>query len=167
MQHLPARTFTILLTAAILLAGATLPARSLDLPPGTWWENPRLVDHLQLTKEQRENISDLVYQHAHRMIDLNAAVERAKLALEKQVDQNGLDPDAVRQAFSTFQKARHMLENERFEMFLAVRQILAPDQWERLVGLRDRLDQMRQRRSLSGEHQRRQDRRLPPAAGSR
>jgi Spy/CpxP family protein refolding chaperone len=167
MQHLPARTLTMLLTATILLTGAVLPAGSLDLPPGTWWENPRLVDYIRLTKEQQERIGDLVYRHAQRMIDLNAGVEKAKLALENQVDQSELDPEAVRNSFAAFQKARHMLESERFEMLLSVRQILAPEQWERLTGLRERLDQSRQRQARPGGYPGRQDRRPPPGAGFR
>lgn len=166
MRFLPMQTLTILLSAAFLIAPAVLPAQTLDLPPGKWWEIPRLVQHIQLTKEQQGRIGDLVYQSAQRMIDLNAGVERAKLALEKEVDQNDFDPDGVRAAFAAFQKARHQLENERFEMLLSVRQVLTPEQWNRLAGLRDRLDQSRQRRMRPGDSPGAPDRR-PPGAGPR
>ncbi len=164
MRFLPMHTLTSLLLTAFLIMSAVLSAQTLDLPPGKWWEIPRLVEHIQLTKEQQEHIGDLVYQSAQRMIDLNAGVQRTKLTLEKEVDRTNFDPDAVRAAFATFQKARHQLENERFEMLLSVRQVLTPEQWGRLAGLRDRLDQSRQRRKRPGEFPGAPDRR-PTGAG--
>ena len=154
----------LLFALAILLTTAALPARTFALPPGKWWETPRLVEYIQLTPEQRTQIGDLVYNHAQRMIDLNAGVERTKLALQRQVDLDELDPNAVRKAFSAFQDARRRLEDDRFEMLLAVRQLLTREQWDRLVGLRERLEQSRQRRARPGEPPGPRERR-PPGPG--
>lgn len=139
------RTILTIVIGAIS-ALAVAPAGAVDLPPGRWWENERLVRHLQLTSEQQQSIQDLVYDHAQRMIDLNAAVERTKLDLERTTKAERLDVDATRAAFAAFQQARTNLERERFEMLLAVRQILTDAQWQELLSLRERLENLRRHR---------------------
>jgi hypothetical protein len=57
---------------AMLLMSEWLAASDFDLPAGRWWENERLIERIALTPDQRQQINDLVYDHAHRMIDLNA-----------------------------------------------------------------------------------------------
>ncbi len=131
---------------------STLPAaaRDFNLPPGKWWENDRIVDHLKLTGEQQARIKDLVYDHATRMIDLNAGLEKAKLALENRVEQQEFDAAEVRKTFVTFSEARRLLEAERFEMLLSVREVLTHEQWEKLLSLRERIEHMRKRRDGPG-----------------
>jgi Spy/CpxP family protein refolding chaperone len=128
-----------------LAVAATVSAQDLRIPPGKWWENPRLVERLRLTPEQQETIRDLVLEHARRMIDLNADVKRAELDLAERVDREPLDPKAVRAAFAVLQTARQRLEAERFELLLGVRQAVTPEQWDELErirrDLRERLEQ--------------------------
>jgi Spy/CpxP family protein refolding chaperone len=125
--------------AALLVVGAAA-TQDLKLPPGRWWENPRLVEEIGLSEAQREEIRDLVYQHVRRMVGLKADVERASIDLKERVDREALDVEAVRAAYEAFQKARMRLERERFELLLAVRQVFTVGQWERLDRLRDRAD---------------------------
>ena len=147
------RTLIVLFTLGALVL-STLPAaaRDYNLPPGKWWENDRIVAHLKLTGEQQVRIKDLVYDHATRMIDLNAGLEKAKLALENQVEQQEFDAVEVRKAFGAFQETRRLLESERFEMLLSVRQVLTHEQWEKMLSLRERIEQMRTRRDGPGAH---------------
>jgi len=158
MRH----TLILLATlGAMLLTALPITARDYNLPPGKWWENDRIVTHLGLTADQQGLIKDLVYGHATRMIDLNAALEKSKLALENQVDQEVFDPKAIRQFFAQFQEARRLLESERFEMLLSVRQVVTHVQWEKMLSLRERLEHMRQRPDGPRPGHR------PPANGSR
>lgn len=135
---------------ALMLSIQPAAAGNHDLPPGKWWENDRIVAHLHLTADQQTRIKDMVYGHATRMIDLNAGLEKANLALENQVEQQEFDPAVVRKAFATFQEARRLLEAERFEMLLSVRQVLTHEQWKTMVSLKERLDHIRQRRDGPG-----------------
>ena len=142
MRH----TLILLITlGALVLSALPTTAQGYNLPPGKWWENDRIVAHLELTANQKVLIKDLVYEHVTHMIDLNAAVEKAKLALENQVEQENFDPKAIRQFFAHFQEARRLLESERFEMLLSVRQVMTHEQWEKILSLRERLEQRRQR----------------------
>ncbi len=140
------RNLIVLFTLGALVL-STLPAaaQNYNLPPGKWWENDRIVDHLKLTGEQQARIKDLVYDHATRMIDLNAGLEKAKLAMENQVEQQKFDAAEVRKTFLKFSDARRLLEAERFEMLLSVRGVLTYEQWEKVLSLRERIENNRQR----------------------
>jgi len=131
----------------VLVAAATaVGAADFNLPHGKWWENERVVQRIGLTEEQRVAISDLVYQHALKMIDLNAGLKKAEFELGDLVDRDEFDPTAVRKSFGAFQAAKDKLENERFEMLLAVRGELNSDQWRSLLEIRRHLEQMRENR---------------------
>jgi Spy/CpxP family protein refolding chaperone len=132
----------------LLAAAAPLAAAELGLPQGKWWENERLAQRLQLTAEQQSKIRSLVYEHALRMVDLGAAVKRAELEMAEQVQRPSFDADKIRAAFATFQKARMALERERFEMLLAVREVLSGQQWQKIQEIQK---EVRRRRELAGD----------------
>jgi hypothetical protein len=136
-------TRRVTMTLLILVLGAGLAAAELNIPPGRWWENPRVVERIHLSESQQTAIRGLVVEHARRMIDLNADVKRAELDLAELVDRDELVPDQVRQAFAALQKARQRLENERFELLLAVRQSLTRAQWRELDRMRQEFIQRR------------------------
>jgi Spy/CpxP family protein refolding chaperone len=120
-----------------LIVASPLLAWGPDLSPGRWWENPQLVERLELTVEQRELIRDRVFEHARAMIDLDADVKRSELQLQQLGEEQELRINELRAAFAVFQTARHRLEAERFEMLLSVAQLLTPAQREKLKQLRE------------------------------
>jgi Spy/CpxP family protein refolding chaperone len=143
----------MLMIIAVIAVAGPLAANDFDLPPGKWWESPRMVDHIGLTDEQQDQIRGIVFQHARRMIDLKADVDKAGLDLAESVDQRDFDPAPVRAAYAVFQTARHKLENERFEMLLEVRLVLTYEQWEKIEEIKQRMKQNRppqQRRPGAG-----------------
>ena len=127
----------------VLAAVGPVAAQDFDLPPGRWWEDQRVVDHVGITEEQQAQIREVVYERARHMIDLKATVEKAGLDLRASVDQQEFDPAPVRDAFARFQTARHKLENERFEMLLEVRQLLSYEQWQKIEEIKRRMKQNR------------------------
>jgi Spy/CpxP family protein refolding chaperone len=132
-----------LVIIAILAVAGPLAADEFELPPGKWWENPRMAEHIGLTDEQQDQIRGIVFQHARRMIDLKAEVDKAGLDLAESVDQQEFDPAPVRAAYAVFQTARHKLENERFEMLLEVRLVLTYEQWQKIEDIKQRMRQNR------------------------
>ena len=68
------------------------------------------------------------------------------------VNREAFDEQAVRASYAAFQTARHKLENERFEMLVAVRMVLTSEQWQKMQDLRQRVRQYRgqQRRPRRG-----------------
>ena len=138
---------TIVMIIIVSLATvAPLAANDFDLPPGKWWEDPRVASRVGITEEQQGQIRNVVFAHARRMIDLKADVEKAGLDLAGSVDQKVFDPAPVRAAYAVFQTARQKLENERFEMLLEVRQVLTYEQWQKIEEIKRRMKQMRSQR---------------------
>ena len=134
---------TLMIAAILVMAAPLVGANEFDLPPGKWWENPRLVDHIGLSDDQQGQIREIVYAYAKRMIDLKADVDKAGVDLATTVDQQEFDPAPVRAAYAVFQTARHKLENERFEMLLEVRQVLTYEQWRKIEEMKQRVRQNR------------------------
>jgi Spy/CpxP family protein refolding chaperone len=126
----------LLLTILAVASAISSFATDLDLPPGRWWEDERLGARIGLSDEQRAEIRELVYEHARRMIDLTAAVRRNELELARVVEPPGFDAAAARRAFGGLQEARRALEDQRFEMLLAVRGVLTAEQWVMIQELR-------------------------------
>jgi Spy/CpxP family protein refolding chaperone len=128
------KRLTIVLLAMIISAPAW--ASDFNLPRGKWWENPQLVERINLSAEQQEGIRTLVVAHARRMIDLTAEVKRTELDLRELADRPSFDPQEVRAAYSRFQQARQVLDSERFELLLSIRQLLSSEQWQELIAMR-------------------------------
>jgi Spy/CpxP family protein refolding chaperone len=129
----------------LLAAGAAFSQGDFGLPPGSWWENERLVARIGLTAQQRDEIKQLVYQHAHRMIGLNADVKRAELELAATVQPADFAAGAARKAFVNLQNARRGLEVERFEMLLSIRDVLTAEQWIQIQEIRREFRRNRER----------------------
>jgi len=136
----------MMMIVVLLAAAATTGAADFNLPQGKWWENERVVQRIGLTEDQQAAISELVYQHALKMIDLNAGLKKAEFELGDLVDRDEFDTAAIRKAFSAFQAARQKLENQRFEMLLAVRGELTSEQWRSLLEIRRHLERLRENR---------------------
>jgi Spy/CpxP family protein refolding chaperone len=154
---------TLMIAAILLMAAQLAGANEFDLPPGKWWENPRLVEHIALSEEQQGQIREIVYAYAKRMIDLKADVDKAGVDLATTVDQQEFDPAPVRAAYAVFQTARHKLENERFEMLLEVRQVLTYEQWRKIEEMKQRIKQSRgQQRPQGAPGMRGEGGRRPP-----
>ena len=145
----------IVLIVLILLSVGFVGAQEFNLPPGKWWDNERLATHIGLTEAQREQIRTLVYEHAHRMIDLNAGVKKAELELANLVAKSDFDSAVARAAFSELQEGRQALEMERFEMLLAVRGVLSDQQWQQIQDIRRQLRRGREQNGPPGQRPRR------------
>ncbi len=144
-----------IMTVVLILASVGIArAQEFNLPPGKWWENERLATHIGLTEAQREQIQTLVYEHAHRMIDLNANIKKAELELANLVANSDFEAAAARSAFAGLQHGRRALESERFEMLLAVRGVLTSEQWQAIQEVRRRIRQNREQDGPGGQRPR-------------
>lgn len=146
-----------LAAAALLLMGAGVQAQGLGVPPGKWWERPRVVEELGITSEQKQRLEAVTYQSARAMIDLKSAVDKAELDLRVAGDGEPFDPRSARQAFVALQQARQRLETERFELLIKVREVLTREQWQQLREMTQALRERIKERRPDG----------PPAAGNR
>lgn len=119
---------------AVTVAGS-LTAQPLIVPPGRWWERPRIAAELGLSEQQRRSLDGVALAHAKTMVDLKAEVEKRELDLRAAASDEPFDAKPVREAFAALQQRRMLLEQERFELLLKVREVLSAEQWRKLAGL--------------------------------
>ncbi len=122
----------VALAGAVAMVGSAW-AQPMVVPPGRWWERPRIAAELGLTAEQRKTLDAVALEHARTMVDLKADVEKAELDLRVAADGEPFAAKKVREAFSALLQRRTRLEQERFELLLRVRETLAGEQWKKLT----------------------------------
>jgi protein CpxP len=110
---------------------------------GRWWNNPRIVDRLKLTDDQRKQFDQILLQHRETLIDLHANLEKAELALEPLVRNDQPNESAILAQIDKVAQARAELEKANARYLLALRSKLTPDQWKMVQQFRENREQMR------------------------
>ena len=78
-----------------------------------------------------------------KLIDLKADLEKKQLALQSSMDDQAADRKIVEKQVEAVENARAELQKTRALMILDMKQVLKPEQWERL---RQMQQEMRERR---------------------
>jgi len=110
---------------------------------GKWWNNPQIVEKLQLTEDQRKGMDAILQQHREKLIDLRANLEKSELALEPMMGEDQPNESAVFQQIDKVAQARAELEKANARFLFALRSKLTPDQWKQVQELRGNLRMMR------------------------
>lgn len=103
---------------------------------GRWWNNPRMIDRLKLTDDQRKAMDQILYQHREKLIDLQANLQRAELAMEPLMGADQPDRAAIEAQIDKIVAARADLEKANSLFLLDIRLKLTPDQWKQLKDMR-------------------------------
>jgi periplasmic protein CpxP/Spy len=103
---------------------------------GRWWNNPRVVDRLKLTDDQRKAFDQILLQHRETLIDLHANLAKAELALEPLVGADQPNESAILSQIDKVAQARAELEKANARYLLALRSKLTPDQWKQVQAFR-------------------------------
>jgi Spy/CpxP family protein refolding chaperone len=136
----------IAIAVAVLLAAGAARAQAGGpdpAPEGKWWKNPRVVREIGLTEPQTTKLEAIFRRTKPALIDLRADLEKKQFALQTLMDGPSVDPQEASRRIDEVEKARAKLAKSRAMMFVEFRQILTPQQFEKLQGLRL---QMRERR---------------------
>lgn len=99
---------------------------------GRWWNNPRMIERLKLTDDQRKAMDQILYQHREKLIDLQANLERADLAMQPLMSADQPDRAAIAAQIDKVVAARAELEKANSLFLLDIRLKLTPDQWKQL-----------------------------------
>jgi Spy/CpxP family protein refolding chaperone len=91
---------------------------------------------LGLDADQRKAITDAVYQANSAKVDIDARVEKARLELRHLLGADTLDEKAVTKAVDALNAAEGDLRRNRVALILAVRKSVTPEQWQKLVEMR-------------------------------
>ena len=141
-----------LVLAAAIGALAAWSAASAQAFDGKWWKNPRVAAQLNLTPEQTGEIEKIFVRSRPRLIDLRADLEKKQLDLQVAMEDKTADRSAVEKKIEALETARASLQKTRALMLLDMKQVLKPDQWNRLV----QTQQERRERMQERIHERRQ-----------
>jgi len=136
---------------AALACPVALSGQELD---GKWWKHPRVTQELNLTPEQSSEIEKIFVKSRPKLIDLRADLEKKQLALQVAMEDKTADRAAVEKKIEEVETARASLQKTRAMMLLDMKQVLKPDQWEKLLSKqeerRERMQERRQRMREGG-----------------
>ena len=104
---------------------------------GRWWNNPKVVERLKLTDEQRKSMDDTLLAHRETLIDLRASLEKAELGLEPLMKDDQPNEARILAGIDKVAQARAELEKANARFLLAIRGKLTPEQWKQLQAARD------------------------------
>ncbi|HUV68822.1 MAG TPA: Spy/CpxP family protein refolding chaperone [Terracidiphilus sp.] len=116
---------------------------ALDGGRRSWWNNPRIVERLKLTDDQRKAMDGIMQQHRVKLIDLHANLDKAELAMQPLMSADTPDDAAITAQIDKIIQARGDLERANSLFLLAIRDKLTPDQWKQVQAFRDNRDMRR------------------------
>ena len=139
-------------SAALLgiLLSAVLAGQGID---GKWWKRPRIARELQLSADQAGELEKIFSRSKPKLIDLRADLEKKQFAYDQAMLGENVDRKAIETMIEAREGARAALQKELSLMELDMKQILTPEQRERLVRMREagRIQQQERRRRMREE----------------
>jgi Spy/CpxP family protein refolding chaperone len=99
---------------------------------GRWWNNPKVVDKLKLTDDQRKAMDSTYMEHRESLIDLHASLQKAELEMEPLMSQDQPNESQILAQIDKVASARAELEKANARFLLAIRGKLTADQWKQL-----------------------------------
>jgi periplasmic protein CpxP/Spy len=99
---------------------------------GQFWNNPNLVTKLALTDDQRKAMDGILQDHRLKLIDLQATLQKAELAMGPLMKADTPDRAAIEAQIDRVVTARGELEKANARFLLDIRMQLKPDQWKQL-----------------------------------
>lgn len=129
-----------------ILLSAVVAAQGID---GKWWKRPVVARQLQLSADQTAALEKIFARSKPKLIDLRADLEKKQFAYDEAMLEENVDRKAIETLIEAREDARAALQKELSLMELDMKQVLKPDQRERLIRMRDAartLQQQRRRR---------------------
>ena len=99
---------------------------------GRWWNNPKVVERLKLTDDQRKAMDAILLAHREKLVDLRASLEKSELELEPLMKEDQPNENAILAQIDKTASARAELEKANARFLLAIRGKLTADQWRQM-----------------------------------
>jgi Spy/CpxP family protein refolding chaperone len=124
--------------AALVLIAGTLGLYAQDWD-GKWWKNSRLAEEIGLTSEQGDKIEKVFVRSRPALIDLRADLEKKQFFLQQAMEERSAPREELEAKMEAVEDARAALQKARQRMLLDIRQVLKPEQWQKLVQKRQEM----------------------------
>ena len=138
---------TVLALGLLLLVEALLAAnargQALD---GKWWKRPRIAQELAITPDQDAELEKIFARTKPKLIDLRADLQKKQFAYDQAMSAEKSDRKEVEALIEAREQARSALQKELALMELDMKQVLKPEQRERLMRLKEEAKQRLQER---------------------
>jgi Spy/CpxP family protein refolding chaperone len=108
-----------------------------DSRGGEWWNNPKTVEQLKLTDDQRKSMDGIMQDQRMKLVDLHANLDKAELAMEPLMQADTPNETAILAQIDKVAQARAELEKANARFLLALRAKLTPDQWKEVQQMRE------------------------------
>jgi Spy/CpxP family protein refolding chaperone len=104
---------------------------------GQFWNNPRIVEKLKLTDDQRKAMDGILQDHRVKLIDLRANEEKAEVEMQPLMRADEPNESAILAQIDKIAQARAELEKANARFLLALRSKLTADQWKQVQQSRE------------------------------
>lgn len=144
------KRFALSLAVLVLVVGTALAQQGLG--DGKWWKRPRIVQALGLTSAQTSELEKIFAKSRPKLIDLKADLEKKQFAYEQAMSADKVDRADVEAKIEAREQARTRLQKELSLMELDMKQVLTPEQREKVAQFREenRQRMMERRKALRG-----------------
>jgi len=105
---------------------------------GQFWNNPKIVEKLNLSEDQRKAMDAILLAHREKLIDLRASEDKAELQMQPLMSADQPNETAILAQIDKIASARAELEKANARFLLAIRAKLTADQWKQVQAFRDR-----------------------------
>lgn len=105
------------------------------MPPGPWWKNSEIVQKINLSDAQVQQIEGIFQQDRTTLETAGRALKDAEMALKPMIDAEPLNDAQINAQLDTIAQARMNLEKTHAQMLLAIRHVLTHDQWTALQAI--------------------------------
>lgn len=110
---------------------------------GQWWNNPKVIEKLKLTDEQRKSMDAIFQAHREKLVDLRGNVEKAEIEMQPLVKADQPNESAVLAQIDKVAQARAELEKANARFLFELRAKLTPEQWKQVQEFRQNRPGMR------------------------
>ena len=145
-MRMPISCVWIGLLAVFVAEGAFAQGGWRDLPPGKWWVNKRFILQLRLSQDQQSRIESLWLQNRRNLVAWKSELEKRQMEFMDLLGKGSVDEAAALRAFDRLQEARLNIERATFLMRVQVKNLLSPEQQQKLEAVSEVL-----RRQAAGE----------------
>lgn len=137
------RKSVLVLAAALVVLGTLASgAQAFSRRSGVmskWWQIPGVARDLALTQAEKDQLGQMNLQLRRQLINQRGAIQKARLAIDAQFDQQALDHASIERELTRLAKAQTAIAIAKSRFMLKVRQMLGLKRFRKLRYIFDSL----------------------------